>query len=101
MEKEDYEKIARLETQIDNLTNIVMRMDAKLDTWQENYVPRKEIYEMFRARDKELADLSERVDKHIDDSNTESKSFKNNLPNWIGIIFGFISLLIMVYELSK
>jgi hypothetical protein len=50
----EMERLAALETNVDNMYKILTRLEAKIDAYQSNFVPRKEL-------EKDLDSLSDRV----------------------------------------
>lgn len=75
----DAERLTRLEVNMETTMQAVLRMDAKLDAWQAQYVPRAEIGEMFRSRDERL-DGMESDFKHLRD---EREQARMSLPQWL------------------
>jgi predicted RNase H-like nuclease (RuvC/YqgF family) len=82
VEHGDYgERLAALEAQLESVIDAqadikayMIRLEAKLDAYQTNYVPRQELNEMFRSRDEKIARLED-----------ELKTRRQNWPTWIGI----------------
>jgi hypothetical protein len=69
------ERLARMETELISVKEYLVRMDGKLDAFTNIYVPRQEINEMFRSRDKEIQELK--------DSKKDSKTL---IAAWAGVI---------------
>lgn len=85
MGSDDYgERLRALEVQISHLIEVNTRLEAKLDAYQTNFVPRAELTEMFRLRDEKIARLEE-----------EFKTKRQNWPIWVGII---VSTAVGIYS---
>jgi hypothetical protein len=97
MDMENQERLARLETQMENMLTGLARIDDKLDMWNQNYVPRNEINEMFRARDDDIKELRENQQQE----RLDRRSFKTTWPSWVSAGCAFIMLLITIYVTSR
>lgn len=98
----DSERMTKLETQLENVVLVVTRMDAKMDTWQQNFVSKELMEEKLRARDREIERLNieqQRMEKEkaqkedIERLEREKSSYKNNLPFWVAVVISTISLV--------
>jgi hypothetical protein len=98
----DAERMAKYETQMENLITVVTRMDTKIDAWQANFVSKELLDEKLKARDREnerLSDEVERLEKEkaekedIRRIEKEKTSFKNNMPFWVSTLLAGIALL--------
>jgi hypothetical protein len=87
-EQKESARVEVLEARLENIEAFLLRLDGKLDAWNQNYVPRAELNEMFRARDKEIAEV--KLDK---------RDNKNNGPVWIASCASVISLGVAVVAL--
>jgi len=92
MEAKDYERMATMEEQIKQLVQAVNSLTQKLDTWQGNYVPRQELGEMFRARDKEIQDLA----IEIAQIRNEKSSSKAVVAAWAGVIVSGLAVAVAI-----
>lgn len=59
MEQKDYERIAKLETQLESLTEGLKRIEKKLDTFTTNFITRSEAEIRFKNIEKELKEIKE------------------------------------------
>lgn len=57
MEQKDFERITRLETQIENLSDGVNRIETKLDAYTANFMPRTEAEIRFQNIEKDLNEV--------------------------------------------
>lgn len=62
-------------------------MDGKLDAWNNLYVPRQEINEMFRSRDKEIQELK--------DSKKDSRAM---WVGWAGVAVAAIAIVVSLIK---
>lgn len=85
-EPRNIERLASVETKLESIEAALIRMDAKLDAWNQNYVPRQEINEMFRARDKELEQIK-----------LNATTNKNILPSWAAVIVAIAAMLVTLW----
>lgn len=76
VEQKEYERIAKLEVQLQAMNATVTRIEEKLDNNQKNYITRIEVEEMFKFRDREIRDLK------IAQEKLESNK-KANISMWI------------------
>lgn len=92
-DSKEYEgRMSYLEAELKGIKDYLVRMDGKLDAWQQNYVPRNELGEMFRARDKDIQDVSSEVDKLRDNLKEDQRSNKNLWPAWAAVIVSAAAL---------
>jgi septation ring formation regulator EzrA len=97
LEKQDYERLATVETELKSIKDYLVRMDGKLDAWQQNYLTRNEAQEMFRARDKELTDVNQDLDKLRDEIKQDKQSNKTLWPAWAAVGVSVIALVATVW----
>lgn len=57
MEQKDFERITRLETQIESLSDGVNRIETKLDAYTANFMPRTEAEIRFQNIEKDLNEV--------------------------------------------
>ncbi|NDI33238.1 hypothetical protein [Chengkuizengella sediminis] len=79
MEKQDIERLAKLETDIKAMRDLIMNMDSKLDIWNKTFVPRNEINKMFRSRDKEINELTQDMEKMRKDI---ANNYQDSTTKW-------------------
>lgn len=87
MELTDAERLTRLETKLDGIEAAIVKMDAKLDVYSANFVPRHEINEMFRSRDKQLEDVR-----------TALRDNKKAWPSWIAVVTSATAFLYTLWR---
>ena len=59
MEQKDYERIAKLETQLESVTEGLKRIENKLDAYTANFITRSEAEIRFKNVEKELIELKD------------------------------------------
>jgi seryl-tRNA synthetase len=59
LEQKDYERIAKLETQLESLTEGLKRIEKKLDEYTTNFITRTEADIRFKNIEKELREVKE------------------------------------------
>ncbi|MEK0286570.1 hypothetical protein [Caldifermentibacillus hisashii] len=57
MEQKDFERITRLETQLESLSDGVSRIETKLDAYTANFIPRTEAEIRFQNIEKDLNEV--------------------------------------------
>jgi septal ring factor EnvC (AmiA/AmiB activator) len=72
LEQKDYERIAKLETQLESLTEGLKRIENKLDAYTANFITRTEADIRFRNIEKELTEVK--------DDNRANRAF------WVSVI---------------
>jgi hypothetical protein len=82
----DQERMAKFETQVENLVVVVTRMDAKMDAWQANFVSKELLEEKLKSRDEKILRLE----------NTETTK-TSMLPVWIGNIISALALIVSIW----
>lgn len=93
----DPERMAKFETQLENIQLVVTRMDSKMDAWQANFVSKELLEEKLKARDREI----DRLDNEFKQLDTEKASHKNTLPLWAATIVAAISLIVSLWPHVK
>ncbi|EOV9528740.1 MULTISPECIES: hypothetical protein [Bacillus cereus group] len=94
MEQKEYERIAKLEVQLQAMNATVTRIEEKLDNNQKNYITRIEVEEMFKFRDREIRDLK------IAQEKLESNK-KANISMWISGLSLAVLLLFNILNFLK
>jgi hypothetical protein len=87
VEQNQVERLARVETELGGIKELVVRVDSKLDAWSNTYVPRQEINEMFRSRDKEIQELKE-----------SKKDTRAMWISWVSIAIALAGMVIMIIK---
>ncbi|RKO63659.1 hypothetical protein [Caldibacillus debilis] len=59
MEHKDYERIAKLETQLESVTEGLKRIETKLDAYSANFITREEANIRFKAIDKDIEEMKQ------------------------------------------
>lgn len=86
MEQKEYERIARLETQLEGMVEGMGRIEAKLDAYAANFIPRTEAELRFQSAEKEIADIKADIDKN------DGKR-RSNIALIISVVFGVIGVV--------
>lgn len=91
-ELSDAERMTKIETQMENVLQIVTKMDAKMDAWQASFVSK----ELLEEKLKYLYERLERLEE-------EKKSKKTLAPHWVATTLAAISLAftILMYAWSR
>ncbi|MFD2924159.1 hypothetical protein [Halobacillus naozhouensis] len=98
-EMKNQERLAVVETELRQLTKMVINMNDKLDVWNQNYVPRNEINEAFRARDQDIKEIRDEVkekagSKEVERIVKDKDNWKRNLPAWAAFFLAVFTLLL-------
>ncbi|MGR5876784.1 hypothetical protein ACT7C3_11415 [Bacillus pacificus] len=88
MDQREYERITKLEVQLQSMNAAVIQIEEKLDYNQKNYMQRTEIDEMFKFRDREIRDLKQAQEKL--ESNKKSKYIDVDFRTVIGSPFYYL-----------
>lgn len=83
MEKKEYERITRLETQIEGMSESVGRIETKLDAYTANFLPRSEADLRFKN-----------IEKEIDQTKNNRKANAALVVSITGVAVGFIFSLL-------
>ncbi|AWC29068.1 hypothetical protein R6231_13055 [Bacillus cytotoxicus] len=94
MDQKEYERIAKLEVQLQAMNATVIRIEEKLDNNQRNSITRIEVEEMFKFRDREIRDLK------IAQEKLESNK-KANISMWISGLSLAVLLLFNILNFLK
>jgi len=94
VEQKDYERLAKMEAQVEQMSAVVIRMEAKLDTWATNFLTRNEAAEMFRSRDQDIQETRQ----ELKELKNEKQSDKALWPAWIGAAVAVIALVVSVMK---
>lgn len=79
----DIERLAKMEVQVEQTNNAILRMESKVDKMLEMYTTRPEVAEMFRARDKEIQELKD-----------HQRDNKGLFAAWAGVIVAVVAVVI-------
>lgn len=94
MEQKEYERITKLEVKIESMNETMMRIEKNLERNHSNYMVRTEVIEMFKLRDREIADLKQEQEKL--DSNK-----KAHISMWISGLSLAVLLLFNILNFFK
>ncbi|PFA02050.1 hypothetical protein CN382_30770 [Bacillus cereus] len=94
MEQKEYERIAKLEVQLQSMNETLIGIEEKLDYNQKNYMQRSEVEEMFKFRDREICDLKQAQEKLESDK-------KANISMWISGLSLAVLLLFYILNFLK
>lgn len=94
---ENEARLLVVEKQLEDIKSAMLRMETKLDAWQENYVPRAEINEMFRSRDESIRDIRDENTRLWD----ERRANKQTIPSWIQVAISLGAIGISLWALKK
>jgi septal ring factor EnvC (AmiA/AmiB activator) len=106
--KTDVERLAVVEEQIKQMVIAVTGLSSDLRNWQQNYVPRQEISEMFRSRDEDIKELREQIKgtankSDIDDIKSTLNDMKNDKRSnkavyaaWAGVAVSALAVIVAV-----
>lgn len=83
------ERLTKLETELESMKVVLLRMEAKMDAWQMNFVSKELLDEKLKTRDEKAKAQDEKI-KRLE---TERTSYKNNLPYWVAVIISTIALI--------
>lgn len=83
MEQKEFERITRLETQIESLSDGVNRIETKLDAYTANFLPRSEAELRFKN-----------IEKEIDQTKNNRKSNAALVVSIASVAVGFIFSLL-------
>lgn len=79
----DAERLVKVETKLDVIEGVVLRMEAKLDA---HHVPRAEINEMFKSRDERIERLE-----------TQANESKRGFREWLTLAVAGLALVASVW----
>ena len=84
----EIERLAKMEVQVEQTNNAILRMESKVDKMLESYPTRPEVAEMFRARDKEIQELKD-----------NQRDNKGLFAAWAGVIVAVIAAIIALVSI--
>jgi hypothetical protein len=94
LEPKDLERLAKLETQLESMGQVMLRLEAKIDAWQTNFLTRTEAEEMFRSRDKELQSVKE----ELKEGRNDKRSNFGVIPSYLSLAVSLIIGIIMIFK---
>lgn len=84
------ERLTKLETELESMKVVLLRMETKMDAWQSNFVSKELLDEKLKSRDDRMTRIE-----------LEKTSFKNNLPFWVAAVLAAISTIITIWPHVK
>lgn len=93
MDQREYERIAKLEVQLQSMNATVIRIEEKLDSNQKNYMQRTEIDEMFKFRDREIRDLKQAQEKLDSNKKAHISMWISGLSLAVLLLFNILNFL--------
>ncbi|MDZ5607913.1 hypothetical protein U2I54_12590 [Bacillus pseudomycoides] len=93
VEQKEYERIAKLEVQLQSMNATVIRIEEKLDNNQKNYINRTEVEEMFKFRDREIRDLKQAQEKNDSNKKVNISLVISGLSLAVLLLFNILNLL--------
>ena len=91
MEQKEYERIARLETQIEGMAESVGRIESKLDAYTANFMPRAEAELRFQNVEKEIAEVKAGIDKNDGNRRSNIALIISVVSVVTGVIFSLLN----------
>ncbi|NRD80263.1 hypothetical protein HPT25_23355 [Bacillus sp. BRMEA1] len=85
-EMTEAERMTRHETKLETIEMVLMRLEAKVDTWQANFVSKELLDEKLRSRDEKIERLEE-----------EKSTNKHTLPLWAAVVLSGVAILISLW----
>ncbi|WP_399576630.1 hypothetical protein [Streptomyces sp. NPDC053079] len=93
VDQREYERIAKLEVQLQSMNAAVIRIEEKLDYNQKNYMQRTEIDEMFKFRDREIRDLKLAQEKLDSNKKAHISIWISGLSLAVLLLFNILNFL--------
>lgn len=88
------QRLSSLETEVKYIREMLTSMNDKLDLWHQNFVPRHEIDERFKARDKQIKEVKDEVDKVKGNIQADQQTNKKTFPAWANVCIGIAMFVI-------
>ncbi|PRT19816.1 hypothetical protein [Bacillus wiedmannii] len=81
MDQKDYERLAKVEAQLENLTQLVVELKAQLGVFSQHFPTRIEVAEMFRSRDEAIKEMKE-----------DKRSNKALIASWASVVVAVVAV---------
>ncbi|WP_342046001.1 hypothetical protein [Bacillus sp. OTU530] len=94
MDQKDYERLAKLETQIENLTTLVIELKTQISSFTQNFPTRLEVNEMFRSRDQDIQETREELKELKNDKRASAAQ----VASWAGIGVAILALFVSYFK---
>lgn len=78
------ERLTRLETELESMKIVLLRMETKMDTWQLNFASKELLQVELKSRDEKIERLE-----------TDKTTNKNILPLWFAVI---VSIAVAIWS---
>lgn len=76
-------KQAKVEADLSNIKELLLDIKDELRGFNQTYVPRTELNEMFRSRDEQIKEIKE-----------NKNASKNLIVSWAAVIVGIIAIIL-------
>lgn len=83
--------MTRVETKLEAIETSVQRIESKLDMWNEQYVPRKEIDEKFNTVYTRIRGVEDEQTSMREDMSAK----RHNIPMWVSAIAAVIAIVMI------
>lgn len=90
------ERMARLETEVKNSAEILVRMEKKLDTWSENYVTKRELDNQLRFVDRDIKQVRADMESNFTQRDENKKDNKALLASWVSIAVAVLAVVVAI-----
>ncbi|WP_369355605.1 hypothetical protein [Lysinibacillus capsici] len=84
MDQKDYERherLAKVEAQLENLTQLVVELKVQIGAFSQNFPTRIEVSEMFRSRDEAIKEMKE-----------DKRSNKALIASWASVVVAVVAV---------
>lgn len=93
MGNSEIERLTKLETQIESLLQLVIRLEAKLDARESNFVSKEILNEKLRLQENRIDNLQNEIKK----VQNEKQASKQILPQWVATVASYGALILALY----
>jgi F0F1-type ATP synthase membrane subunit b/b' len=95
----DTERMAKVETDLTNIKELLLDIKGELKDFNQTYVPRMEINEMLRSRDEETKALKEEIKEkatkeEVRELRSNQNSGKQLLVAWAAVIVAIVAIIL-------
>jgi uncharacterized protein YhaN len=84
---ENERKMAKVETDLANIKELLLDIKDELKGLNQTYVPRTEIIEMFRSRDEQIKEIK-----------NNQNSSKHLWASWAAVIVAAVAILVTLFK---
>lgn len=82
------DRIVIHDTKLENIEMVILRLEAKVDAWQTNFVSKELLEEKLKFRDKRIEQIE-----------IEKDSQKNRTPHWFSVAISGLALFVTILSL--